>query len=147
MNIIGWPDICQPNQPMIFTYVHIPLFFNIHLYMIWHLVWKSITHDLTLNKFVLFSVYIEFIYLSVFVTTFYYPLFCDHFFIFSFFFRIWGWRSWKWCSWIIYVWSLQIYYLFFSFDIFYQANFGINFYATILIIKNKKWINTWPIVF
>ena len=82
--------------------------------------------------------------LNLFTYLFLWPLF---YFLISYFFRIWGWRSWWWCSWISYVWSLQKYYLFFSFDIFYQANFGIYFYAIILIIKNKKWINTWPIVF
>ena len=37
-NIIGWPNICRPNWPKIFPFVQYSLFFNIHLYMIWHLV-------------------------------------------------------------------------------------------------------------
>ena len=39
MNIIGWPDICQPNQPKIISFSSIFPFFPIftHLYMIWHL--------------------------------------------------------------------------------------------------------------
>ena len=35
-NIIGWPDICRPNQPKIFPFVQYYLFLYIHLYMIWH---------------------------------------------------------------------------------------------------------------
>ena len=37
-NIIGWSDICRPNRPKIFLFVQYSLFFNIHLYMIWHFV-------------------------------------------------------------------------------------------------------------
>ena len=32
-NIIGWPDICWPNQPKIFPFVQYSL-----LYMIWHIL-------------------------------------------------------------------------------------------------------------
>ena len=37
-NIIGWPDICQPNQPKIFPFVQYSLFFQ-----------YSLIHDLALS--------------------------------------------------------------------------------------------------
>ena len=42
-NIIGWPDICQPNraaQDIPFCSMF-PFFFNIQLYMIWHIGCKN----------------------------------------------------------------------------------------------------------
>ena len=49
MNIIGWPVICRPNQPMIFAKVFDKvLYLNIHLYMIWPKV-KKVHHAMSMR--------------------------------------------------------------------------------------------------
>ena len=48
-NIIGWPDTCRPNWPRYSLFFNIPLFFNIHLYMIWHFSCSSSTKTVSVQ--------------------------------------------------------------------------------------------------
>ena len=51
-NIIGRPEICWPNWLKLFPFVQYFLFFNIHLYMIWHFIsfYSKLAMDKKINK-------------------------------------------------------------------------------------------------